>query len=253
MSTFTKGPVRKGPGGTDPDDLSVRRTLLLFGVGLIMVAIGGLVAVTFGDDGGDGDVGTVDQSGGAQVSSDPIGPAAGEEIAAYAAARAQALAGATGERAAVVSFGRYLTEAQARAALGQMRVTSLLAAPPGGTPSEVSGSVPAWVEGQVAASRSERDEIAKLLPTVDDPEFADFYREEVARLDKVIRSVDPNGPLVFGAVVRAPAAALQKLATAPDIRLVDVGSAPELEPGTVVGGLRPEEKERANDPPTRPE
>ena len=258
MSTFTEGPVTTGPDGTDPDDRSVRRTLLLFATSLIVVAIGGLVAVTFGRDGGGNRNGGTVEGGSAKSetggpANDPIGPRPGEEIAAYAAARAQILATATGERAAVVSFGRYLTEGEARAAVGQARVTSLLVAAPGGTPADVAEPMPAWVESQVAASRAEREEIRRLLPTVDDPEFADFYRQELTRLTKVIDSIKPDDPLVFAAVVRAPVSALKGLATRPDVRLVDVGTRAEIQPGTMVVGLRPEEKDRANDPPNRPE
>lgn len=236
---------------------AARRVLLLFAVSLIVVGLGGLVAITFGPD----DPTSARQgSGPASESSnevDPsvegIGPVPGEEVAAYTAGRAQALATAKGDRVAVVSFNRYMTEGEARAVVGQLAVSHLLAAAPAGTPSVVTGSMVDWVNGQVGANRSERDEIQKLLPTVDDRQFKAFYQDEVNRLTKLIDSVKPEGPHVFAVAVKGPTAALQALAQAPDVRLVDVGPSSKLPAGTPLRGLRPEEKEKANDPTMRPE
>jgi hypothetical protein len=146
-----------------------------------------------------------------------------------------------------------MTEPEARAAAGRLQVVNLLAAAPGGSPSVVTGTMADWVNGQVGANRSERDEIQRLVPTVEDPQFRTFYQEEVARLGQLIDSVKPDGPHVFAVTVRGPAPDLQALARAPDIRLVDVGPSAKLPPDTPLRGLRPEETARANDPPTRPE
>jgi hypothetical protein len=137
--------------------------------------------------------------------------------------------------------------------VGRLQVVNLLAAAPGGAPSVVTGTMADWVNGQVEANRSERDELRRFIPTVDDPQFKAFYEEEAARLTKLIDSVKPDGPHVFAVTVRGPAADLQALARAPDVRLVDVGPSAKLPPETPLRGLRPEERERANDPPTRPE
>ena len=246
--SYSADPYRPPGDSNDDDDRSARRVLLLFALSLIVIGLGGLVTVTLRDDGGNDDP----RVGAAQLTSAGVGPAAGEPLPAYLDARRTALASATGNRAAVVSFGKYVSEAQARAAVGKLPVTSLLAAVPGGSPSVVTGSMAQWVDGQLADNRSERDEIKKLIPTVDDPQFKKFYEDEVVRLSKLVDSVKADGPLVFGAVVKGPAADLQAAARAPDVRLVDVAPSADVTPETPVRGIRPEEAERANDPPTRP-
>jgi hypothetical protein len=255
--SISTDPVRPvPPPGRDDEDRKVRRSLLLFAISLVVVGLGGLVAVTFGrsdDPTNRRDDAAAESTEEAGPTADGIGPFPGDEIAAYSAARAQALATAKGDRVAVVSLGRYMTEPEARAAVGRLQVVNLLAAAPGGSPSVVTGPMADWVNGQVGANRSEREEIQRLLPTVDDPQFTAFYEEEVARLTKLIDSVRPDGAHVFGLTVRGPATELQALARAPDVRLVDVGPSAKFPPDTPVRGLRPEEKERANDPPTRPE
>ncbi len=254
ISTDPVRPASPPPGGDD--DRKVRRSLLLFAVSLVVVGLGGLVAVTFGPDDPTNrrDPTTAAPSAEeAGPSTDGLGPFPGEEVAAYATERSQALAAATGDRVAVVSLSRYMTEPDARAAVGRLEVVNLLAAAPGGTPSVVTGTMDDWVNGQVEGNRAERDEIERLLPTVDDPQFKTFYEEEVARLTKLVDSVKPDGPHVFAVTVRGPATDLQALATSPDVRLVDVGPSAKLPPDTPLRGLRPEEAERANEPPIRPD
>jgi hypothetical protein len=53
-------------------------------------------------------------------------------------------------------------------------------------------------------------------------------------------------------VVRGPVAALQALAARPGVRLVDLAPGAEVRPDVPIRGVRPEEKQRANDPPKRP-
>ncbi len=255
--SISTDPVRPAPAPGDSDeDRKVRRSLLLFAVSLVVVGLGGLVAVTFGPD----DPTNRRASGApepsaeeAGPSADGIGPFPGEEIAAYTTERNQALAGAKGDRVAVVSLATYMTEPEARAAVGRLEVVNLLAAPPGGTPSVVTGTMEDWVNAQVEANRVEREEFERFIPTVDDPQFKAFYEEEVARLTKLIDSVKPDGPHVFAVTVRGRATDLQALAAGPDVRLVDVGPSATLPPDTPLRGLRPEETERANEPPIRPE
>ncbi len=245
--SYSADPYRP-PGVLDEDDRKARRVLLLFAFSLIAVGLGGLVTVSLRDTGSDDPrVAT-----GGPLRTAGVGPSPGEPLPAYTEARARALGTATGNRAAVVSFGKYINEAQARAAVGKLTVTSLLAAVPGGSPSVVTGSMAEWVNGQVAENRSERDEIQKLIPSVDDPQFKKFYEEEIARLSKLVDSVKPDGPLVFGVVVKGAVADLRAVASAPDVRLVDIAPSAEIGADTPVRGIRPEETETANNPPTRP-
>jgi len=223
--------------------------LLLFAASLVVVGLCGLLAVTVFDwRSGTPTVVTKD----AGKLSSGLGPQPGDDVAAYLADRSTALTAAKGDRTAVVSLPAYLSEAQARAAVGQAKVVTLLAAVPGGFPAVVPGSMSDWVNSQVADKRSDRDEIKQLLPTVDDPQFKTFYQEEVARLNKLLDGVEADGPLVFGVVVEAPSAALQSLAGSGQVRLVDVAPTATVPPGTPFRGLRPEETAKANDPPTRP-
>lgn len=181
-----------------------------------------------------------------------IGPPAGADVVSYGLARKAALAAATGDRIAIVSFWNYTTEAKAKGLGSDAEIVGLLAAAPGGQPAFVTGGLSAWVTAQTAEARTERDEISKLLPTVEDPQFKTFYRSELDRLNKVINSIKPTGDLVFGLVVRAPAPALQQLATKAEIRIVDVGPSSEPDAKPIYRGLRPEESSKANDPNTRP-
>lgn len=181
-----------------------------------------------------------------------VGPTPGTELAPYVAARKAALTATTDERVAVVSLTKYLTEAQVKTLLGANTVVSLLVAPPGTAPAVVTGDLAAWSREQTAATTAERDEIKKLLPTVDDPAFKTFYTQEVARMDKALKAFAPTSAMVFGAVVKAPAPTLQAMGAKADVRLVDVAdtAAPSKDP--VYRGLRPEETAKANEPPLRP-
>src|SRR5436305_6956 len=67
-----------------------------------------------------------------------IGPLDGTVLADYFPERRAALEKATDERAAVVSLDHYASETEARAAVGQLNVIALLAAPPGAAPSVVT-------------------------------------------------------------------------------------------------------------------
>jgi hypothetical protein len=240
------------------DDLSTRRTLMLFALSLIVVGLGGFVAVTFGRGGDDN--GSVSQKSTSASTSilrgvavlKEIGPGLDEPLAPYLASRSKDLAKANGDRVAVVSLRRYVTEPEARAIAGSATVVDLLAALPGGSPSVVQGPIGDWLNGQFAATRDERDQIRQLLPTVDDPQFQADYKARIDELNKIIEAVDPNQPLVFGLVVRGPASTLQGLARSPDVRVVDVAPAASALPETIYRGIRPEETTTANDPPARP-
>jgi hypothetical protein len=181
-----------------------------------------------------------------------IGPLNGTDIAQYIPTRQADLAKASGERVAVVSFGRYVTAAEARTAAGQVPVVVLLAAPPGGAPSVVKGDLGEWAQQQKTAAVAERDQTAELLKTVDDPDFKSFYQSEVVRLNKLIAAVNPNGPVVFAVVVRGQAADLQALGRTPGVRLVDVGASAKTSDATEYHGVRPEQTATVDQNSPRP-
>jgi len=224
--------------------------LLLFAISLVAVGVGGLLAVTVTHRPVGGKAsGTVSAKATGPAS---IGPQPGEDLTSYLAARATALAGATGDRSAVLSLPGYVSEAQARAAVGQAKVVGLLAAIPGGLPGVVTGTMADWVYAQVSDKRNDRDEMKQLVPTVDDEQFKAFYQDEIARLDKLLDAVKPDGALVFGVVVQAPSPVLQAVAASGQVRLVDVGTGAAVPASAQIRGVRPEETAKANDPPTRP-
>lgn len=181
-----------------------------------------------------------------------VGPAPGSDLAGYVPARKAALAANREERVAVVSLAKYSTEAQVKTLLGTTARVALLVAPAGTAPAVVTGDLATWSREQTAVAQAERAEIAKLIPTVDDAAFKTFYNQEVARLDKAMKAFAPTSPIVFGVVVKAPAAALQALGAKADVRLVDVSDTPTPSADAVFRGLRPEETTKANEPPLRP-
>jgi len=188
------------------------------------------------------------QSGGAVVS---IGPLDGTGIAQYIQERQAALQKANGDRAAVVSLDKYVTEGAARAAVGQLHIVALLAAPPGGAPSVVTGDMAAWAQQQKATAADQLNQTKELLQNgVDDPDYKAFYQSEVARLTKLVGSIDPKGNVVFGVVVTGSAAELQALAKTPDIRLVDVAPSAKVNDQTDYRGIHPEQSStvKQNDP-----
>ena len=181
-----------------------------------------------------------------------VGPRPGTEVAGYITARKAALAANREDRVAVVSLAKYSTQAQVKTLVGANPVVALLVAPAGTAPAAVTGDLAAWAKAQTAANQTERDEIKKLIPTVDDPAFKTFYTQEVARLDKALKAFDPNSAMVFGVVVKAPAAALQALGAKAEVRLVDLADTATPTKDPVFRGLRPEETAKANEPPLRP-
>ena len=182
-----------------------------------------------------------------------LGPPQGTDVGPYITARKEALATAAGDRIAVVSFGKYQTEARAKSLVAPAEIVALLVAPPGGQPAIVSKDLATWVREQTAEVRAERAEIEKLIPTArNDPSFQAFYRTELERLDKLLNAIRPTGELVFGAVVKSAAPTLQQLGAKADVRLVDVGPTADPVPRDNYRGLRPEETTKANEPNTRP-
>lgn len=237
---------------TDPQPRIKREHLIWVAAAIVVVLLGvglaALIAQRRVDDKEKGVLLGQQESGGAVVS---IGPLDGNDINTYIQDRKAALQKASGERAAVVSFDKYVTEAQARAAVGQLHVVALVAAPPGGTPSMVTGDMGAWAQQQKAAATDQRDQTAELLKNgVDDPEYKAFYQQEVARLNKLLVGIDPKGPVVMGVVVTGPAGELQALAARPGVRLVDVAPTAKVNDQTEYRAIHPEQTStvKQNDP-----
>ncbi len=159
-----------------------------------------------------------------------VGPAPGVAVDAYLRDRKAALANASGTRVAVVSFTTYRTEADARRILAgtdpqpRVEIDALLAAVPGDAPAVVRTSLADFVARERPSLQEQRDQIAQLLATVGpDKAYAQFYARELDRLTKALAGLDPNGDLVFGAVVTGPADVLRALGDDARVRLVDVG------------------------------
>jgi Sec-independent protein translocase protein TatA len=186
--------------------------------------------------------------------SSAVGPLQGVELATYVRERRRALEDATGRRAAVVSFARYLTEDDADRLLGRedgVDVRSFLVAGPGGLPDAVD-DLEDWAADQRRIARQEREELERLLPTVQDEEFTAQYRADIERLRRLESSVDAAAPVIFGAVVVADAEDLRAVAALDAVRLVDIALGAEVPDDDDARGIRPEETAEAGEPPSRP-
>lgn len=239
----------------DEDDRAARRTIRLGAVALFVVVIAVVLRLSLlalDDNGSTSSKRSTNQAQAGPVMVEDLGPVPGVELAAYSRNRRAALAAVTGDRVAVASLNAYSTEATVKALAGPLTIVALLVAPPDTAPSTVVGGLGPWADGQATKIREERDEIEKLIPTVTDSAFTDFYTAEVDRLDKAASALTPGSPVVFAAVVRGPAAALQALGARTEVRLVDVGEGARATAQATFRGLRPEEKSTTGDPPIRP-
>jgi hypothetical protein len=239
----------------DPEERAARWTVRFLAAAVFVAVLGAVVAVTLRSLRTDGTVsasGPSPAQGSGPKVLDDVGPLAGVDLPSYAGNRAGALAAAKGDVLAVASLQKYVTEAQARALVSRVGVVALLVAAPGTAPDTVKTDLATWAKAKQDATKDEREEIRKLIPTVDDPAFKSFYQSELDRLDKAAKAFTADGAFVFAVVVRGAATSLQELAKVPDVRLVDVAPPGEPGPDTVYRGIRPEEKAKANDPPIRP-
>ena len=237
------------------DDRAARRTVRFLAVAVFVAVLAATVYVSLSALGDEPALsGDAAPPGPVETLPPPtqVGPPPGTELAGYVTARKAALAAVRDERVAVISLAKYSTEAQAKTLVGATPIVSLLVAPRGTGPAVVTGDLAAWAKTQTAANTAERDEIKRLLPTVTDPAFKAFYAEEIARLDNALKSVAPDSAIVFGVVVRAPAAALQALGARAEVRLVDVAETASPTADAVYRGLRPEEIAKAGEPAMRP-
>jgi hypothetical protein len=227
---------------------AARRSLTLFVVALAAALIG-LIALASGlldEDSADTTV-TPDDDGAVRE----IGPDAGADVASYADERRQHLTEVEGRRVAVVSFTSYVDEPEAADRLADaVEVLSVLVAVPGGEV-RIADSADEERAAAVAEAESQLEEISRLVNTVEDPEFASFYRAELIRYRKLLSAAERED-VVFGAVVQGRAGDLRALGARAGVRLVDVGDGAALADDARISGLRPEESITVGDPPFRP-
>ena len=238
-----------------PDELSDRdaRDLVIRAVGamVLFVLCAGVALVLTranGDGGGSDDQDTVRSD---QPAVEGTGPLPGTDVASYIARRRAALPRSDGLTVAVVSFTSYRREAEARRSLDAVQVDALLVAPSSGGPSVVAGDLGRWAAEQRADAESERANLEQMLRDTTDPDFMAQFKADVRRLTALLATLDPTGPIVFGAVVEGSPAALAGL-TGPSVRLVDAVGRHLPADLSSLHGLRPEETVKAGQPATRP-
>ncbi len=236
--------VSPEPTGLDTEARAARRTLVLAVVAVLAVVVAAASLL-----GGDPEPVEPGDPGAVVV----LGPTAGAPVNAYVEGAARALAGTEGRRVAVASLDRYLTLEEVRALVDgdELDLVAVALALPGGASTVVDpGEVDDEVARQVADAETQVAEVEALLPTVDDPEFADFYAAELRRYRALVARADAAA--VHGAVVRGPAPALRALASRPVVRAVEPGAGDALVRDAVVTALRPEETDAAGTPDVRP-
>ena len=240
-------------GGPDAEAAAIR-AVRLAAIAVALVAVGGLaLLLNRALDGSDDDPPLVL---GEDVAAD-LGPVSGTPVAAYVAEQQGRLAAIEGHRVAVVSLVSYRSAAAVDDLVARVAAAEVLArlvALPGAPPVTVAGSLGEYLDAQRAPLQAERDEIAGLIPTIEDPDdpFVAAYTEDLARLDAQLASLDPAAELVFGVVVRAGADELRRLAERPEVRVVAVGPSDRFEADRTYTGVRPEELDVAGTPETRP-
>jgi hypothetical protein len=183
---------------------------------------------------------------------DAVGPVAGVELPAYTQRRQVALGKAQTRRVAAASFSQYMTGADARRLLQGFEVKALLVAAPGGEPEVVRGGLDQWAAQARQDAVDQKAQFEGYLKDTKDPDFIKQYQAEVARLDKLAKTLSPGGAIVFGALVVADPVGLHRLGATTGVRLVDVAAASTIPSDTNIHGLRPEETAKAGTPLTRP-
>lgn len=256
---MSDSPDLSDPDGTGtgrrPVVLAARGALILLAVGIVVFGLGHVAYKAFAPDSTPSSQAErpelsedADSTGGPPTAS--IGPEPGTDLATYTTDRMAALDEATGERVAIISLAAYVTEDAAEDLFADTEVGVLWVAVPGNEPTTTSDI--GRFRAQLTAEADEQlPALRELLPTVDDPEFADFYAAEIERYESILASAD-TPDVVFGAVVRADAGKLQSLAAHESVRLVDVGASGALAPDAVLRALRPEETTTAGTPVIRP-
>ncbi len=223
---------------------AARRTLLLLVAAVAAALVGVVVWVVHPEDG-------TSQHGDSSSIVDEIGPPPGTAVAAYITARRQRLTEVEGRRAAVVSFTDYVTDDEAATLLGgAVDVAAKLIALPGGEPRRAA-SVTEERDAAITEAKDQLREIGALVPTVEDPDFAEFYRSELIRYRTIVKA-GTQDDIVFGALVVGRAGDLRAIGSRSSVRLVDVGDGSRFAADSVVRALRPEESDTAGEPPFRP-
>jgi hypothetical protein len=247
-------------------------------IGLLFLGAGG-TRVALHDGGGPADPERVtvaadapEQRGGEAPDGEAlvVGPARGEDAAAYVARQRGALAEAAaadprGQTVAIVSFDRYLTGPQAEEALDAVRPLAVRYRLPvddpfaeEGVAGLTRGRVP--VRGSLAAAvlpalreegeqaRAQAAELDTLIDSADDPEFSEAFRRDRNRLLAAAALVGESGcACVYAVEVQGRLRDLAALADHADVRLVD--AAPPGTRGAVAfAALLPEETDRVGGP-----
>lgn len=242
------------PSTDDPDLRAARRTLVFFVVAVAAV-VAGFVLVLTGNRGDDGAVtiagpGVADEGEADTAPAGTIGPAPGQDVERYLTGRRAALEGVEGERLAVVSLTGYSSVETVEDLLEDLELDRYLVALVGGAPIETR-SVDDAFDDVVADAEMQLAELEQLAPTVEDPEFAQFYADEIERYRRILDSAD-EGDVVFGMVVVGTAADLRALGSRASVRLVDLSESEDIRRGMPVRGIRPEETATIGEPPFRP-
>lgn len=189
-----------------------------------------------------------------------VGPAQGDDVEEYVAARRAALATLPddGAAVAVVSFRSYLRPDEIRDLLpGELTVTGAQYRLPaeGEVPShldvpdgDLTARLDRAIEQAMAPLLTEIGEVRTLLEsgTVDDPAFERDLERRLSELQAVRNLLDSGHKVVFAVVVEGPVAALRELSGHDAVRLVDPAPAGEDPDGDDVYGLLPEDRERAS-------
>ncbi|MDE0803475.1 MAG: hypothetical protein OSA99_09140 [Acidimicrobiales bacterium] len=239
----------------DPDLRAARRTLGLFAVAVAAVVAGFVLVLTGsrGDDGAvtiAGDADPTDEAAGDDAGDGRIGPTPGQDVERYLADRRAALESVEGRRVAVVSLTGYSSVDTVEDLLDDLELDRYLVALVGGEPIETRSVDEAFAD-VVADAEMQLAELEQLAPTVEDPEFAEFYSDEIERYQRILDSAD-GGDVVFGVVVVGTVANLRGLGSRASVRLVDVGDSSRVDQGVLVRGIRPEESATIGEPPFRP-
>lgn len=232
----------------DPTDEQLAHLVVRALAALLALLLAGGVttaAVRLAEGDVDEEAGDVVVGGGALLGG--RGPLPGTALSAYVRERTAALTALAGpaRRSAVVSFDSYRTRDAALEATSGLERRALLIALPGGRAVEVAvdADLVAAVGRQRTEAAQEKDAIEALLPTVTDPDFRRQYQADLGRLEALLAAPAEVDAVVHAVLVVGTGDALRRAARVPGVRLVD--------PGASVG-LRPEERTRAGDPPTRP-
>ncbi|HLF69525.1 MAG TPA: hypothetical protein VI541_01060 [Actinomycetota bacterium] len=194
-----------------------------------------------------------------------VGPGEGVLIDAYIRTRRGALSELETQRPnatarAVVSFDRYLTGLEVERLLDQhgLRALRLLTRIPltgfkdrsivvG--PEGISQALITLTGTETQSKiRDELEELIKLIPTVDQPEFKRVYEEDAANHRRALEMLDGDPAIIYAVNVEGTAADLVGIAGSAAVRLVDL--VPHGAPANVsLFGLHPEDETKTGSGP----